>query len=1088
MISKILIANRGEVAVRIARAAAALGIKTVSIFSEDDAASLHVLRSDERQALSGAGPQAYLDQDAIIRAALDSGADAVHPGYGFLSESAAFAERLAAAGLCFIGPDPAVLTLFGDKGAARDHAMACGVPVPRGTQGPTTVAEARRLFADGVDVLMVKAVSGGGGRGMRIVRQVDALDQAFDEASAEARVAFGCGDLYVEEFVPEARHLEVQIIGDGETVLALGERECTLQRRHQKLIEVAPSPSLSPPARAGLIEAALRLSRVVCYRGLGTFEFLVREHEDGSLSHVFIECNPRLQVEHTVTEELYGIDLVGAQIEVASGKSLSALSVEVDWQRPAGYALQLRVNTEKLNARGEVSPADGEITSFELPGGPGVRVDSFAYVGFRPNLRFDTLVAKLILRTSSGDYAEVLRKAAFALDELKIDGVETNCRLLANLLRSPRVIANAISTEFVDRMLPDLLASIPQSPRHFARDVAGSSTKPDDLAPIPEGLAPILAPLSGLVVEMRVAEGDWVDRGAIIAVVEAMKMQNPIEAGVAGIVRGLRAVVGRSVREGDALLYIEEAQDEGLWPDVEQAQTDEAMSPLLGELLRAREMITDDARHDRLQRIRDRGQATCRENIAQLCDADSFVEFGSLLLPMSADPGLGLAIAPGDGVICGYATINRELFGADAARCMVVAFDQSSFAGTLGHAAKQKIERAFRIAGASRLPIVIFADGGGARSGESEARFGESLETFAALAALNGLCPTVAIVAGRCFAGNAAFAGLCDIIIGTQDASVGMAGPAMIEAGGLGKVLPDDVGPAKDMARAGVIDVLVDDMSQAIGAACRYLGYFQGDVAAFTCADQNKLRSAIPTNRLQAYDGHALIHCLADSGSVTELRPNFGRAMISIVARIDGMPVGILANNPRHLGGAIDAAAADKAARFMHLCDTYGIPLLTLCDTPGFMVGPDAEREALIRRVSRMMIAGAKLSIPHLTVVLRKCYGLGGLAMNGGSVRGLLHIASWPTGEFGPMNPEGSVTISHRRELAVLDDADARRSFIRARADEIYNQGKALNIAHNGGVDEIIDPAETRRWVVTGLRARRRHAEPSLARRFFDAW
>ncbi|HZZ32713.1 MAG TPA: biotin carboxylase N-terminal domain-containing protein, partial [Phenylobacterium sp.] len=385
---KLLIANRGEIAVRIARTAAEMGIATVAVFSEDDAASLHTRKADEAVGLKGSGPAAYLDIAQVIAAAKAAGCDAAHPGYGFLSENAAFARACAEAGLTFVGPTPATLELFGDKGRARGLAQSCGVPVLAGTDGPTTLAEARAFFeGPGWGAVMVKAVAGGGGRGMRPVTHVDDLAAAFERCASEAKAAFGNGDLYVERFLPHARHIEVQILGDGSVVSHLWDRECSLQRQRQKLVEIAPADVLPMALRERLLAAAVKLGQAAGYKSLGTMEFLV----DGE-AFVFIEGNARLQVEHTVTEEVTGLDLVRLQLQVADGASLATLGLtQAEVPAPRGHAVQFRVNLETMAADGSAKPAGGLIAAFEPPSGPGIRVDGFGYAGYRTSARFDSL-------------------------------------------------------------------------------------------------------------------------------------------------------------------------------------------------------------------------------------------------------------------------------------------------------------------------------------------------------------------------------------------------------------------------------------------------------------------------------------------------------------------------------------------------------------------------------------------------------------------------------------------------------------------------------------------------------------------------
>ena len=462
MMKKVLIANRGEIAVRLVRALRDLGMESVAVHAKDDASALHVQLADVAVPLPATGPSAYLDIAALIAIARAHGCDAVHPGYGFLSERADFAQACADAGLTFIGPTPEQLALFGDKARARALAEQCDVPVMPGSPGAVTLAEAQAFFAaqqaEGAGV-MVKAIGGGGGRGMRAVLNVDELPEAHARCMSEAKAAFGVEGVYVERLMRNARHIEVQVLGDGHAVASLGERECTLQRRFQKLVEIAPSPSLPEALREQVTQAALRMAKAVGYQSLGTFEFLVDEHSP-TLPYVFIEANPRLQVEHTVTEAVTGLDLVQMQIGVATGQMLADLAVDAGRMAPQrGFAVQWRINAETLDAQGNARPSGGMLTRFDLPAGPGVRVDTHGYAGLAPSPHYDTLLAKLIVHSSSVRFADTVRRSLRALEECRIDGISTNLSLLQAIAMRPEFAAQTVHTRFVETHLADLLAA-----------------------------------------------------------------------------------------------------------------------------------------------------------------------------------------------------------------------------------------------------------------------------------------------------------------------------------------------------------------------------------------------------------------------------------------------------------------------------------------------------------------------------------------------------------------------------------------------------------------------------------------------------
>jgi acetyl-CoA carboxylase carboxyltransferase component len=417
----------------------------------------------------------------------------------------------------------------------------------------------------------------------------------------------------------------------------------------------------------------------------------------------------------------------------------------------------------------------------------------------------------------------------------------------------------------------------------------------------------------------------------------------------------------------------------------------------------------------------------------------------------------------------GLATVNRERFGEERSRVAVMAYDYTVLAGTQGANNHLKLDRMAELAHRWRLPTIFFTEGGGGRPGDTEG--GGYIRGFELWGKLSGAVPLVGIVSGRCFAGNAAVLGCCDVIIATRDTALGMGGPAMVEGGGLGVFRPEEIGPIDVMQSNGVIDVLVDDEAAAVATAKRYLSYFQGAIDDWTCADQRLLRHAIPENRVRAYDVRRVIELLADDGSVLELRPRFGLAMITALARVEGRPVGIIANNPMHLGGAMDSDASDKAARFLQVCEAFDIPVVSLSDTPGNMVGPEHEKTGLIRHCSRMFVIGANLTVPILSVILRKSYGLGAIAMTGGSYQAAMFCVSWPTGEFGGMGLEGSVKLGYRNELAAIEDPVERRAKFDEMVQRAYDAGKALARATSPALDDVIDPADTRRWIVAALRS-----------------
>lgn len=1081
MLKRLLIANRGEIAIRVARAAAALGIETVGVFSEDDSASLHLRHVDQTAALPGKGARAYLDIGEVLRAAIDSGCDAVHPGYGFLSENAEFARRCAENGIQFVGPTVDALNLLGDKGQARQLAESCGVPVMRGLSGASMLAEVEAFFdtLPAGTAMLIKAIAGGGGRGMRVVEAKGEIKDAYDRCASEAKAAFGCGDLYVEELIPAARHIEVQVVGDGKTVRHFGERECTLQRRHQKLIEIAPSPSLGGALRERILAAAIRMADELNYRSLGTFEFLVPV-DDADERFVFIEANPRLQVEHTVTEEVFGVDLVQTQLRIAGGEPLGQVwPLPQGETSPRGFAVQLRINTETMTAEGAFMPADGEVTAYEPPSGPGVRVDSAGYAGYRPNFGFDSMMAKVIVHSPSPRFADAVTKAYRALCEFRLEGLETNIPLLQALLQDARVRDNAVYTRFIDQNAQDLAAAAGAEHRKLFRGEAGTKTSSRKAAiDVPDDVVALTAAMPGVVVAIEVAEGDVVRAGQSLVVLEAVKMEHPVEAQVSGVVRRVLVTAGDGVSTGQPLVFIDPSADAGSADTGQTVEVDlDYISPRLAVIQERQSRILDAARPDAVKKRHAKGKRMPRENIEDLCDPGSFAEVGGLVVAlrhheMSKDDLI--TRSPADGVITGFAAVNGDTFGETDARCAVLSFDPTVFAGTLGVMGSKKISRMFRNIRDLRVPLLYFAEGGGGRAGneyEQNAVSGIDHQVLVDFARLSGRAPLIAMTSGFCFGGNANMLGMCDIVIATEESSVGVGGPALIEGGGLGVYRPEDVGPMSIQAPNGVVDIVVADEAEAVVVARKAVSYFQGPLTEWSCADQRLLRSALPENRLRAYDIRALVETMADTGSVLELRRAFAPNTMTALARIEGQAVGVIASDCREGGGAIDADGSDKAARFARMCETFGLPIVFLCDCPGFLIGPESERQALIRRSGDLLITLVNLSVPVISVVLRKAYGVGAAAMMGGtSVSNVLCVA-WPTAEYGHMGPEGNAKLGFKQELAAIADPEAQKAFLAEKVAETLAWGDPMNVAMFLEVDNIIDPADTRFWVTTGLRS-----------------
>ncbi|MET0189713.1 MAG: carboxyl transferase domain-containing protein, partial [Pseudonocardia sediminis] len=608
-----------------------------------------------------------------------------------------------------------------------------------------------------------------------------------------------------------------------------------------------------------------------------------------------------------------------------------------------------------------------------------------------------------------------------------------------------------------------------------------------------EDATALRAELPGTVVTVEVAPGDEVRAGATLLVLEAMKMEHVVVAPVAGTVRALGVAAGETVAAGDVLVVLDPA-DGAAADAVAAAEVDlDHIRPDLAEVLDRHARGLDDRRAGAVEKRRRTGLRTARENVDDLCDDGTFVEYGALAIAAQRQRrSLDDLVerTPADGMLAGTATINAGLVGDENARAVVVAYDYTVLAGTQGFTNHKKKDRIFELARRRRLPVVVYAEGGGGRPGDTDGSWASMLDVpaFELFAKLSGAVPLVGVVAGRCFAGNAALAGMCDVIIAVEGANLGMGGPAMIAGGGLGDVTPDEVGPMSVQVGNGVVDVLVPDEAEATRVARAYLSYFQGTVEDWTAPDPRALRHVVPENRVRVYDMRAAVHGLADDGSVLELRRGFGAGMITALIRVEGRPMGLIANDPTHLGGAIDADSADKTARFLQLCDAFGLPVVSLCDTPGFMVGPESEARATVRHFSRMFVVGANLSVPIGLVITRKCYGLGGQSMCGGDLKAAAFAVSWPTGELGGMGLEGAVRLGYRKELEAVEDPDEREALFDKLLAAEYEKGKALSTAQVFEIDDVIDPADTRRWIASSFPPAPVGVHAPAVRPFVDTW
>jgi acetyl-CoA carboxylase carboxyltransferase component len=604
----------------------------------------------------------------------------------------------------------------------------------------------------------------------------------------------------------------------------------------------------------------------------------------------------------------------------------------------------------------------------------------------------------------------------------------------------------------------------------------------------------LTAPVHGAVLAIEVEVGQPVRAGQTLMVLESMKIEVPLDAPNDGVVLALHAAAGEVVAEGALLVSLEGTA--GVAVAGESAAAPETLTgrihPALQALFDQRALTLDAARPAVVARRHAASRRMARENIADLLDAGSFTEYGALAVAAQRSRRSLADLqqnTPADGLITGTGSVGATIFGAERARVAVLAYDYTVLAGTQGVFNHRKADRLLDIAERHALPVLLWGEGGGGRPGDVDwlGVAGLDCTSFARFARLSGQVPRIGIASGRCFAGNAALLGCCDVIIATDGSSIGMGGPAMIEGGGLGRVDADAVGPVEVLAAAGAVDLRVADDSAAVAAARQVLAFFQGHLPGSTPAggDALWLRDALPERRNTLFDVRRICETVLDAGSVVELRRDFGGAVITLLARLGGRAVAVAASQPRVGGGALDANACDKLARFMQLADAFGLPLITFVDTPGFMVGPASEATAMLRHAARVFVTAAALRVPVASVVLRRGYGLGAMALTAGHFHATVGSAAWPGAEFGAMGLEGAVRLGFRKELAAAAEGEREALFQRLLAEAI-TRGEALNMARHLEIDEVIDPAETRHWLQRVLAAAGRTLGPR--RCFVDPW
>jgi acetyl-CoA carboxylase carboxyltransferase component len=587
----------------------------------------------------------------------------------------------------------------------------------------------------------------------------------------------------------------------------------------------------------------------------------------------------------------------------------------------------------------------------------------------------------------------------------------------------------------------------------------------------------LCAPNIGSVVAVLVSQNQLVQMDQPLVIIEAMKMQTTLCADVSGKMGQVFVNIGDECFVGMPLVDIH--PNSSSKTKSETMVTPSSTNQRLLDELRTREELTlDTQRMEQQQKRHEKGYLSARENLQNLCSADSFMEYGQMAVAaqrLRRDYDELKTATAADGVITGVGKINQGLVAEQNTQTAIVINDYSVLAGTQGYFHHLKLDRILAIAAAKKFPVVMFTEGGGGRPGDTDittVNSGLQCQSFATWASLQGKVPRISVANGYCFAGNAALFGAADITIATQSSWIGMAGPAMIEGGGLGVVKPTDIGPSDKQVKNGVIDILVENEQQAAEMAKKCLLYFQGplvDEQQITFADQESLNQVLPEDRRFVYDVKEIIHTLADIDSFTEIKALFGAAIITGFMHLQGHPVGVLASNCKVLGGAIDVEAGEKASQFMQLCQQFSIPVVVLCDTPGFMVGPEHEDRGAVRRLSQLFVAGSQLTVPLVAVVLRKCYGLGAQALLGGNTSKPSYTIAWPTGEFGAMGLEGAVKLGFKKELAVEQDLTVRKALYEQLLAAQYQKGQAQEVASVLEIDAVIEPANTRQTLLLAL-------------------
>lgn len=1073
--TSILIANRGEIAIRIARAARAMNLRVVGVCAQDDRGSLHTQVVDECYTIDQRGPAAYLNGEQLISVAKRANCSLLHPGYGFLSESAEFAQACIAQGLCFIGPSVALLRRFGDKAETRTLAHQHGVPVIPGTSTPTSLDQVQSFVADhGPSV--IKAIAGGGGRGIRVVNAKSDIAHAYKSCQSEALASFGRGDLYIEKYLEHVRHIEVQLIGDGTgAVQHCWERDCSIQRRFQKLIELAPAPDLPGTLRQQLLDAALALVAPLNLSGLCTVEFLVNERAEFWL----IEVNPRLQVEHTVTEAITSLDLVQAQIKIAMGHSLHSMGLD-NPPLLTGCALQCRINAEGVDAQGRPLPQAGAIKTYQVAGGPGIRIDSYGYAGYEINPSFDSLLTKLIVHA---DTSEALRsRAAAALDECFIEGVCSNLATLKTLLASPEVLTGRAHTA----LLADEYSQKPSSngdntSTATASKPAQSASKTDALAGAllvnsgsehrrtsKSALSPtdgivLGAPMTGVITQLLVTEGDALTAGQAVAVIEAMKMEYTVRCEQACRVKSITVKRYDTVQEGNCLaVLVLDASDTQQRPSSDH-RNEAVWAAEVAEIHHRRALAQQMGGTEKIAKQKAQGKLTARERVLALADADSFREIGQLAGFGQYNDDGELTQFTAANFIAGTATINQ--------RKVMLGVDDFTGRGGSGDAAiheKQIFSEAY--AGDMRMPLIRLLDGA---SGGGSVKMAQELgfhylpvnPAWDSVVSNLSRIPVVAACLGPTVGLGAARLAMSHLAIMVADiGQVFTAGPPVVLGATREELTKEQLGGSHVHRDNGLVERVVSSEGEAFTVIKDFLSYLPQSVYGLpnivsyrepSAELRQALLSAIPRNEREPYAISPILNALFDEGSVFSYA-QYGASTVTALARLGGHPVGVITTDAMR-GATMTAEGALAITRLVDLCESFHLPIVSLTDQAGMTIGLEAEQRGTVRYGARAIAAIYQANVPQAEIIMRRVYGVGGAGIVN------RHRANrswaWPSGNWGSLPHQGGIEAAFKAQLIKSDNPEVEIARI---TRELEHISSPFRTAEKFGVQDLIDPTETR--------------------------